>query len=61
MCWQTFSHGYDALKERPDGTYLKVLPGYERPQCGPTTNFVGNHMTQVLPSRCSEGFLQADF
>ena len=49
MCWQTFSHGYDALKERPDGKYLKVLPGYERPQCGPTTNFVGNHMTQVLP------------
>ncbi|CAK0784952.1 hypothetical protein CVIRNUC_008157 [Coccomyxa viridis] len=42
----TFSHGYDALKERPDGKYLKVLPGYERPQCGPTTNFVGNHMTQ---------------
>ena len=27
--------------------------GYEKPQTGPTTNFVGNHMTQVRVPACS--------
>ena len=40
------SGGYDALAQRPDGTVIAVEPGYERPAIGPTTNFVGNHMTQ---------------
>ncbi len=39
--------GYDPLKEDFDGRLLQVAPGYERAKCGPTTNFVGNHMTQV--------------
>jgi hypothetical protein len=38
--------GYDALLQHPDGHDKEVVPGYERPQMGPTTNFVGNHMTQ---------------
>lgn len=38
--------GYDALLHEPDGRDKAVEPGYERPQVGPTTNFVGNHMTQ---------------
>jgi hypothetical protein len=38
--------GYDALLQHPDGRDKEVVPGYERPQMGPTTNFVGNHMTQ---------------
>ena len=42
------SAGYDALLQLPDGRTRRVEPGYERPQTGPTTNFVGNHMTQVL-------------
>ncbi len=41
------STGYDALLQLPDGQTRRVEPGYERPQTGPTTNFVGNHMTQV--------------
>lgn len=39
--------GYDPLTETPDGRKITVPLGYERPQKGPTTNFVGNHMTQV--------------
>lgn len=38
--------GYDALLQHPDGRDKEVVPGYERPHMGPTTNFVGNHMTQ---------------
>lgn len=38
--------GYDALEQKSDGTIIKRAPGYEKPQSGPTTNFVGNHMTQ---------------
>ena len=38
--------GYDALEQTPDGTIIKREPGYEKPQSGHTTNFVGNHMTQ---------------
>ena len=38
--------GYDALEQTPDGTIIKREPGYEKPQSGYTTNFVGNHMTQ---------------
>eukprot|EP00976_Prorocentrum_cordatum_P002845 55123-Prorocentrum_minimum.AAC.2 len=39
--------GYDALECRPDGSLIRTEPGYEKPASGPTTNFVGNHMTQV--------------
>ncbi len=39
--------GYDPLVELPNGHKREVALGYERPQRGPTTNFVGNHMTQV--------------
>ena len=38
--------GYDALEQLPDGRPRDVDPGYEKPATGPTTNFVGNHMTQ---------------
>ncbi len=38
--------GYDALEQTLDGTIIKREPGYEKPQSGHTTNFVGNHMTQ---------------
>jgi uncharacterized protein (DUF736 family) len=38
--------GDDALEQTPDGTIIKREPGYEKPQSGHTTNFVGNHMTQ---------------
>lgn len=38
---------YDTLVEDPTGRPLAVPPGYERSKRGPTTNFVGNHMTQV--------------
>ena len=38
--------GYDALEQHSDGTMIARAPGYEKPQSGPTTNFVGNHMTQ---------------
>ncbi|BDA44455.1 hypothetical protein COCOBI_05-6390 [Coccomyxa sp. Obi] len=38
--------GYDPLIELPNGNKRAVALGYERPQRGPTTNFVGNHMTQ---------------
>lgn len=37
--------GYDAL-EMPHGKKQDIALGYEKPQTGPTTNFVGNHMTQ---------------
>lgn len=40
--------GYDPLLELPNGRRRVIEPGYERPQRGPTTNFVGNHMTQVM-------------
>ena len=46
------SSGYDALLQLPSGQARRVEPGYERPQTGPTTNFVGNHMTQVPPGIC---------
>ena len=39
--------GYDALTQTSDGRTREVEMGYERPASGPTTNFVGNHMTQV--------------
>lgn len=39
--------GYDPLLETPDGRKRKPAVGYERPLIGATTNFVGNHMTQV--------------
>lgn len=39
--------GYDALLQTADGRPMEVEIGYERPASGPTTNFVGNHMTQV--------------
>ena len=45
--------GYDPLLELPDGRKREVEPGYERPQRGPTTNFVGNHMTQVRRLACT--------
>ena len=38
--------GYDALEETPDGAKVSAEVGYEKPQVGPTSNFVGNHMTQ---------------
>lgn len=38
--------GYDALEQKSDGTMIERPAGYEKPQSGPTTNFVGNHMTQ---------------
>ena len=40
------SKGYDALEQKSDGTLIERPAGYEKPQSGPTTNFVGNHMTQ---------------
>lgn len=52
--------GYDALLERPDGTMKKVDPGYERPQGGPTTNFVGNHMTQGAIDLVQSELVQRD-
>ena len=40
------SEGYDPLTQTPDGRE-KIMPlGYEKTELGPTTNFVGNHMTQ---------------
>ena len=39
--------GYDALRQTPEGRSLPVALGYEAPQKGCTTNFVGNHMTAV--------------
>ena len=39
--------GYDALEEMKDGSKVEPELGYEKPQIGPTSNFVGNHMTQV--------------
>ena len=38
--------GYDALEETPEGQSIVCEAGYEKPQRGPTSNFVGNHMTQ---------------
>ncbi|KAL4452424.1 hypothetical protein ABPG75_008086 [Micractinium tetrahymenae] len=38
--------GYDPLIQLPDGTERKAELGYERVKIGPTSNFVGNHMTQ---------------
>ena len=38
--------GYDALEQQSDGRMIERPLGYEKPQTGPTTNFVGNHMTQ---------------
>ena len=43
--------GYDALEETKDGSKVEPELGYEKPQIGPTSNFVGNHMTQVRASR----------
>ncbi len=42
------NQGYDPLLEDRNGRSLTFPPGYERTKQGPTTNFVGNHMTQVL-------------
>ena len=40
------SEGYDSLTQTPNGRD-KIMPfGYEKTELGPTTNFVGNHMTQ---------------
>lgn len=41
------TQGYDPLLEDKNGRSLTFPPGYERTKRGPTTNFVGNHMTQV--------------
>ena len=41
------NQGYDPLLEDKTGRSLTFPPGYERTKRGPTTNFVGNHMTQV--------------
>merc|ERR1712078_851541 len=38
--------GYDALEETKYGSKVEPELGYEKPQIGPTSNFVGNHMTQ---------------
>ncbi|KAI3438268.1 hypothetical protein D9Q98_000703 [Chlorella vulgaris] len=38
--------GLDPLIQHPDGSNRKVDLGYERVKVGPTSNFVGNHMTQ---------------
>ena len=38
--------GIDPLKENLDGSLRKVPLGFEEAECGPTSNFVGNHMTQ---------------
>ena len=38
--------GYDALEQLADGSARERELGFERPASGPTTNFVGNHMTQ---------------
>jgi len=34
------------LEQRPDGSARERALGFEKPASGPTTNFVGNHMTQ---------------
>ena len=34
--------GYDALEQQSDGRMIERPLGYEKPQTGPTTNFVGN-------------------
>ncbi|KAL6780147.1 hypothetical protein ACKKBF_B14255 [Auxenochlorella protothecoides x Auxenochlorella symbiontica] len=39
--------GYDPLLQTPDGKDKEWALGYERVKVGPTTNFVGNHMTQA--------------
>jgi len=52
--------GYDALLERPDGSLKDVQPGYERPLTGPTTNFVGNHMTQGAIDLVQSELMQRD-
>lgn len=46
--WQVDAgRGRDPLLTLPDGTLRTIEPGYEpRKKAGPTTNFVGNHMTQ---------------
>lgn len=38
--------GIDPFKEHLDGSKKVVELGYEEAECGPTSNFVGNHMTQ---------------
>ena len=43
--------GYDALTESSDGRELALPLGHEQAESGPTTNFVGNHMTQVTVPR----------
>ena len=52
--------GYDALLESPDGSLKEVQPGYERPLTGPTTNFVGNHMTQGAIDLVQSELMQRD-
>ncbi|KAH7622130.1 hypothetical protein NADE_004721 [Nannochloris sp. 'desiccata'] len=40
-------NGYDPLTQNPDGTSKDLELGYHFPvETGPTSNFVGNHMTQ---------------
>ncbi|KAI7836742.1 hypothetical protein COHA_009380 [Chlorella ohadii] len=41
-----FNQGYDPLIQLPDGRDRPAELGYERVKTGPTSNFVGNHMTQ---------------
>ncbi|KAK9862831.1 hypothetical protein WJX84_001247 [Apatococcus fuscideae] len=40
------SQGYDPLMQTSDGRNKLMPLGYEKTELGPTTNFVGNHMTQ---------------
>ncbi|PRW56926.1 HSP20-like chaperone [Chlorella sorokiniana] len=40
------NQGYDPLIQLPDGRDRPADLGYERVKTGPTSNFVGNHMTQ---------------
>ena len=42
----TNSSGFDPLTQTPDGRDKPMPLGYEKTELGPTTNFVGNHMTQ---------------
>ncbi|KAA6424798.1 MAG: hypothetical protein FRX49_04972 [Trebouxia sp. A1-2] len=48
--WTKDPHGGQyrkvAFARKTEVTLQTIEPGYEKPKSGPTTNFVGNHMTQ---------------
>ncbi|DBB16352.1 TPA: hypothetical protein ACH3X3_014649 [Trebouxia sp. C0006] len=48
--WTKHPHGGQYRKvvsaKKTEVTLQTIEPGYEKPKSGPTTNFVGNHMTQ---------------